>query len=152
MKKYSNKYATDIAKFRDWYLAISSAKERKSIKSEILVKIWGHKRNPKVAWGNFISGRTEISVPVAETIFAIVSRFDHTMDFQSIFNTNITMPNNIQKHLNTLGLNQTELAVIAKIDRSQLNDYINGKNKPSVVHAIRIAKALSTTVEELFTA
>lgn len=47
------------------------------------------------------------------------------------------------------GMTQTELADLAGIQRTQLNNYINGKTSPSFYIVDRIAKALGCSTDDL---
>lgn len=60
------------------------------------------------------------------------------------------MQNKICEHRNTLMLTQRQLAQILNITYQSLQRYERGVVEPSVSVAIRIARALNTTVEELF--
>ncbi len=60
------------------------------------------------------------------------------------------MPNRIKQHRQRLGLSQEELSRICSIPRTTLSAIERGKAVPSVEYAIRLAKALNCTVEELF--
>lgn len=48
------------------------------------------------------------------------------------------------------GLTQVELAALAGVSRKTVNTVENGVFVPSTILALSIAKALGTTVEELF--
>lgn len=58
--------------------------------------------------------------------------------------------NRVQEAREYYGLSQRELAKATDISSSMLNYIESGKRTPTVYTAIRIAKALKTTVEELF--
>jgi len=150
MSTNSGKYANDINNFRDWYNHLTK-EDRKIFRVNACTGIWGNKKNPKYYFQNFIYGKSPVNIPVAKACFEISTLFDLNVSFKTLFpNIEITMENRIQKFLNREGITQAELAKELNMDSSQMNDYVNGKNKPSVYTAIRIAKKLSTTVEELF--
>jgi len=48
------------------------------------------------------------------------------------------------------GLTQPELAKKAKVSKGSMSEIENDKQIPGVYNALRIAKALQVTVEELF--
>lgn len=48
------------------------------------------------------------------------------------------------------GIKQKDLAEELKVTIQSLNGWVNGKNKPSLEMALRIAKRLGCTVEELW--
>lgn len=50
----------------------------------------------------------------------------------------------------TAGLTQAELAERAKVSRKTVNTVENGVFVPSTILALSLARALSTTVEDLF--
>jgi DNA-binding XRE family transcriptional regulator len=58
--------------------------------------------------------------------------------------------NRIAERRKELQLTQKQLAEILKLTRSHLNKIENEKKKVNVKLAIRIAQALNTTVEHLF--
>lgn len=60
------------------------------------------------------------------------------------------MPNRIRERREQLGLTQTELANKLKLSISYLSKIENEKTPINVKLAIRIARALKTTVEEIF--
>lgn len=60
------------------------------------------------------------------------------------------MTTRIKQALKDKGMTQAELAHICELDQGYLNRVINGKYKPNVVTALRIATALGRPVEELF--
>jgi len=61
-----------------------------------------------------------------------------------------TLPNRIRERREQLGLTQTELANKLKLSISYLSKIENEKTPINVKLAIRIARALKTTVEEIF--
>ncbi|RMH81445.1 MAG: helix-turn-helix domain-containing protein [Acidobacteria bacterium] len=61
------------------------------------------------------------------------------------------MPNKVKYYRQRLGLSQEELSRICSIPRTTLSAIETAKASPSVEYAIRLAKALNCTVEELFT-
>lgn len=62
------------------------------------------------------------------------------------------MPNKVKQRREELGLSQTDLAKKLKLSVSYINKIENEKKPINVVLAIRIAKALDTTVEDIFLA
>lgn len=59
--------------------------------------------------------------------------------------------NNVKKRLQEIGMTQQELADIVGTFRGHINKIINEKSKcVSLPIAIKMAKALGTSVEELF--
>jgi putative transcriptional regulator len=60
------------------------------------------------------------------------------------------LPNRIRERREQLGLTQTELANKLKLSISYLSKIENEKTPINVKLAIRIARALKTTVEEIF--
>lgn len=61
------------------------------------------------------------------------------------------MENNISSFRKALGLTQPQLAKLAELSNyTVVQRYERGDVAPSVYVAIRIARALNTTVEELF--
>lgn len=60
------------------------------------------------------------------------------------------MPNNIKQRREELGLTQKQLAEKLNLSETYLNKIENEKKKVHVVLAIRIARALNSTVEEIF--
>lgn len=62
----------------------------------------------------------------------------------------VTVPNRIREAREELGLTQAELAERVKISIGYLSKIENEKKPINVKLAIRIARALKTTVEEIF--
>jgi putative transcriptional regulator len=62
------------------------------------------------------------------------------------------MPNKVKQRREELGLSQSDLAKKLKLSISYINKIENEKKPINVVLAIRIAKALDTTVEDIFLA
>lgn len=60
------------------------------------------------------------------------------------------MQNLVRQKRLAKGLNQTELAEMARISRPYLAGIEKGNNTPGTAVAISIAKALDTTVEAIF--
>jgi len=66
------------------------------------------------------------------------------------------MPNhpNLKNNLKALrmakGLTQAELAVVVEVSRKTINTVENGVFIPSTILSLRLASALSVTVEDLF--
>ena len=56
---------------------------------------------------------------------------------------------NVRKHRQGKGLTQEKLAVSAHLDPTYISGIERGLRNPSVLSAIRIAKALGTTVSAL---
>ncbi len=61
------------------------------------------------------------------------------------------MKNFLSQKRQELGLTQPQVAELAKLSNyTVLQGYENGRHEPTVSVAIRLAKALNVTVEELF--
>ena len=60
------------------------------------------------------------------------------------------MKNRIRDIRERSGLSQTALARRLQISRSYLNRIENGKSNPSITMAVRIAKALNVTLNDIF--
>ncbi|MGE0440588.1 MAG: helix-turn-helix transcriptional regulator [Gemmatimonadales bacterium] len=64
------------------------------------------------------------------------------------------MPDELINHLRRMridqGLTQAELAAIVGVSRKTINTVENGVFVPSTIVALRLARALGTTVERLF--
>ncbi|GJM44813.1 MAG: transcriptional regulator [Gemmatimonadota bacterium] len=58
--------------------------------------------------------------------------------------------NRLHEHRTKRELTQAELAVLAGVSRKTINTVENGVFIPSTVLALRLARALETTVEALF--
>ncbi len=62
------------------------------------------------------------------------------------------MPNRVKQRREELGLTQADLAKKLKMSIAYINKIENERKPINVVLAIRIAKALDTTVEDIFLA
>ena len=60
------------------------------------------------------------------------------------------LTNRLREERTRLSLTQAELAEIVGVSRKTINTVENGVFIPSTVLALRLAKALNTTVESLF--
>ena len=60
------------------------------------------------------------------------------------------MDNLIKERRVELGLSQEQLAQLARIGQSTISEIEAGKHNPTVDVALKIARALEKTVEELF--
>ncbi|MCK9267475.1 MAG: helix-turn-helix transcriptional regulator [Alkaliphilus sp.] len=60
------------------------------------------------------------------------------------------MKNLIRELRTDLGLTQEELAHLCDVSRQTINAIENNKYNPTLLLAIKLAKVLDTTVEELF--
>lgn len=60
------------------------------------------------------------------------------------------MSNNILLYLKTINMTQRELAKKVGITETSISRYIDNIRKPNVYIAIKIARALGTTVEKVF--
>ena len=60
------------------------------------------------------------------------------------------LSNNLEEIRKAAGLTQLELSEIAEVSRKSINAIENGIYVPSTVLALKIAKTLKCTVEELF--
>lgn len=58
--------------------------------------------------------------------------------------------NSLEEHRKSAGLTQEELSVAAEVSRKSINAIENGIYVPSTVLALKIAKTLSCSVEDLF--
>ena len=58
--------------------------------------------------------------------------------------------NTVRRHRVEMGLSQKQLATLSRVGRATISDIERGNHIPAVHIAMRIAKALDTTVEELF--
>jgi putative transcriptional regulator len=58
--------------------------------------------------------------------------------------------NNLEEHRKSAGLTQQELSVAAEVSRKSINAIENGIYIPSTVLALKIAKTIECTVEDLF--
>ena len=61
----------------------------------------------------------------------------------------MALAENIKAKREEKGLNQSELAGIVGVTRMTISMFESGERKPELYNAIRLAKALGTTVEEL---
>ncbi len=61
-----------------------------------------------------------------------------------------SLRNRLREERARLDLTQAELAVLVGVSRKTINTVENGVFIPSTVLALRLARALETTVEELF--
>lgn len=55
----------------------------------------------------------------------------------------------MKKRRERIGMSQEELARIAGVTQAAICQYENGKTKPNVIVAMKIAKALRMTVEDM---
>ena len=55
-----------------------------------------------------------------------------------------------KRQLHDRGLAEGEVAMVAKLDQGHLNRIKNGRVKPTLITALRIAHALGTPVNQLF--
>ena len=60
------------------------------------------------------------------------------------------MPNNIKEIREKKGMKQAELARMLKVTRSYLNRVENGKQNLSISMAVRIAKILDSSLDDIF--
>jgi transcriptional regulator with XRE-family HTH domain len=58
--------------------------------------------------------------------------------------------NRLNRVLHDRGLAEGEVAMVARLDQGHLNRIKNGRVKPTLVTALRIAYALGTSVNQLF--
>jgi len=58
--------------------------------------------------------------------------------------------NRLNRVLHDRGLAEGEVAMVARLDQGHLNRIKNGRVKPTLVTALRIAHALGTSVNQLF--
>lgn len=58
--------------------------------------------------------------------------------------------NRLNRILHDRGLAEGEVALVARLDQGHLNRIKNGRVKPTLVTALRIAHALGTSVNQLF--
>ena len=60
------------------------------------------------------------------------------------------LENSIKERRTEVGLTQAELAEVCKVTRKTVNTVENGVFSPSALLAIKLARALNVTVEQLF--
>ena len=77
-------------------------------------------------------------------------KYYHTSNTMSSILSRVMKKNKILEYRTKLGLTQRQLAAMVNITYQSLQRYENGTILPSVIIAIDIAKALKTTVEELY--
>ncbi|MEW6270668.1 MAG: helix-turn-helix transcriptional regulator [Thermodesulfobacteriota bacterium] len=58
--------------------------------------------------------------------------------------------NRLNRILHDRGLAEGEVAMVARLDQGHLNRIKNGRVKPTLITALRIAHALGTSVNQLF--
>ena len=58
--------------------------------------------------------------------------------------------NSLEEYRKSKGLTQQELSIAAEVSRKSINAIENGVYVPSTVLALKIAKTLNCTVEDLF--
>ncbi|MGB0186352.1 MAG: helix-turn-helix transcriptional regulator [Flavobacteriaceae bacterium] len=58
--------------------------------------------------------------------------------------------NNLEELRKSAGLTQQELSIAAEVSRKSINAVENGVYIPSTVLALKIAKTINCTVEDLF--
>lgn len=96
---------------------------------------------------NVISAKSRVYMRTAEHFKEVLQQFDPDADVESIFPT---MKNNIQKHLNLLGVSQTELAKRTGLHQSSISAYVSGTRNPDTVHALLICKVLDLDFFDVF--
>jgi transcriptional regulator with XRE-family HTH domain len=62
----------------------------------------------------------------------------------------MVLRNRLNRVLHDRGLAEGEVAMVARLDQGHLNRIKNGRVKPTLVTALRIAYALGTSVNQLF--
>ena len=62
----------------------------------------------------------------------------------------MVLRNRLNRILHDRGLAEGEVAMVARLDQGHLNRIKNGRVKPNLVTALRIAHALGTSVNQLF--
>jgi transcriptional regulator with XRE-family HTH domain len=62
----------------------------------------------------------------------------------------MVLRNRLNRILHDRGLAEGEVALVARLDQGHLNRIKNGRVKPTLVTALRIAHALGTPVNQLF--
>jgi DNA-binding XRE family transcriptional regulator len=63
---------------------------------------------------------------------------------------NLRLRNRLNRVLHERGLAEGEVALVARLDQGHLNRIKNGRVKPTLVTALRIANALGVPVHQLF--
>ena len=58
--------------------------------------------------------------------------------------------NRLKEQRTTRNLTQQELSITSKVGRQTISDIENGKHMPSVFVALRLAKAIGVSVEDIF--
>lgn len=62
----------------------------------------------------------------------------------------MNLRNRLNRVLHERGLAEGEVAMVARLDQGHLNRIKNGRVKPTLVTALRIANALGVSVNQLF--
>jgi transcriptional regulator with XRE-family HTH domain len=62
----------------------------------------------------------------------------------------MVLRNRLNRVLHDRGLAEGEVAMVARLDQGHLNRIKNGRVRPNLVTALRIAHALGTSVNQLF--
>ena len=62
----------------------------------------------------------------------------------------MVLRNRLNRILHDRGLAEGEVAMVARLDQGHLNRIKNGRVKPTLITALRIAHALGTPVNQLF--
>lgn len=62
----------------------------------------------------------------------------------------MVLRNRLNRILHDRGLAEGEVAMVARLDQGHLNRIKNGRVRPNLVTALRIAHALGTSVNQLF--
>jgi DNA-binding XRE family transcriptional regulator len=62
----------------------------------------------------------------------------------------MNLRNRLNRVLHERGLAEGEVALVARLDQGHLNRIKNGRVKPNLVTALRIANALGVPVQQLF--
>lgn len=62
----------------------------------------------------------------------------------------MTLRNRLNRVLHERGLAEAEVATVARLDQGHLNRIKNGRVRPTLVTALRIANALGLPVNQLF--
>lgn len=60
------------------------------------------------------------------------------------------LQNRLEEHRKSAGLTQQELSIAAEVSRKSINAIENGIYVPSTVLALKIARTLNCTVEDIF--
>jgi len=61
----------------------------------------------------------------------------------------VDISDRIKKALDDAGMNQNELSIASGVSRASISQYVNGKNSPSSINAVKMAQVLRVSPEWL---